>query len=55
MLVGSSRLAGWIGAYNSLRALGEVLLLKKKIWTQLLNLGSAYMNATLENCILKAN
>ena len=45
ILVGSSQLAGFVGAFNSFRILGEYLLLRKLINTSFLHIGgSAYMH-----------
>jgi alpha-aminoadipic semialdehyde synthase len=51
-LVGSSKLAGFIGAFNSFRVLGEFLLLRENINTPFLHIGgSAYMHKDKEACI----
>jgi hypothetical protein len=50
--VGSSQLAGFVGAFNSFRILGEYLLLKKLINTSFLHIGgSAYMHRDKNHCI----
>jgi len=51
-LVGSSKLAGFIGAFNALRVYGEYLLLRKGVSTSLLHMGgSAYMHRDKRECL----
>ena len=46
ILVGSSKLAGFIGMFNAFRVLGEFLLIRKGINTPFLYMGgSAYMHS----------
>mmetsp|Transcript_7236 Transcript_7236/g.6418 ORF Transcript_7236/g.6418 Transcript_7236/m.6418 type:complete len:334 (-) Transcript_7236:322-1323(-) len=61
-LVGTSKLAGIVGAFNTIRALGEFLLIKgapqsgeerKKIRTPFLQAGSAYMYESYNECVQK--
>ena len=52
IIVGSSQLAGFVGAFNSFRILGEYLLLRKLINTPFLHMGgSAYMHRDKNHCI----
>ena len=51
LVVGSSKLAGFVGMYDTFRVLGEFLLLRKKIYSPfLLSGGSAYMHPNKESC-----
>ena len=52
ILVGSSKLAGFVGLFNAFRVLGEHLLLRKNINTSFLHIGgSAYMHKDKHSCI----
>lgn len=52
IIVGSSQLAEFVGAFNSFRILGEYLLLRKLTNTSLLHMGgSAYMHRDKNHCI----
>ena len=50
-LVGSSPLAGNIGVFNTIRGVGEMLLVKHGISTPMLHTGAAYMHASLDDCV----
>lgn len=51
MLVGSSKLAGVVGMFNSFRLVGELLLLRRGINSVLLHTGgSCYMHRNLQDC-----
>ena len=52
-LVGSSPIAGSVGLFDTVRGAGEMLLVKHGISTPMLYAGSAYMHATLEDCVQK--
>lgn len=49
-IVGSSKLAGFVGCYDGLRGLGEYLLTKEGINTPFLFTGSAYMQRSYQSC-----
>ena len=52
ILVGSSKLAGFIGMFNAFRVIGEYLLLRRNINTPFLYVGgSAYMHRDKVECI----
>ena len=51
MLVGSSKLAGVVGMFNSFRLVGEMLLLRRGINSIFLHTGgSCYMHRDLQDC-----
>lgn len=51
MLVGSSKLAGSIGMFNTFRIIGEYLLLRRNMNTPFLYTGgSAYMHQDKQSC-----
>jgi hypothetical protein len=51
-LVGSSKLAGFVGLFNAFRVMGELLLLRRNMNTPFLNIGgSAYMHRDKAHCI----
>jgi hypothetical protein len=53
MLIGSSKLAGSVGMFNSFRLVGEFLLKRRNLNTPFLYTnGNAYMHKNLESCLL---
>ncbi len=51
-LVGSNKLAGFIGMYNAFRVLGEFLLMRRGLNNSFLHIGgSAYMHEDKKHCM----